>query len=59
MAELVDEAIRSILQQTFFDFEFIIIDDASDDDTSLVLRFYLDERIVLVRNTSNIGNYAC
>ncbi|MBC5633890.1 glycosyltransferase [Parabacteroides hominis] len=59
MAELVDEAIRSILQQTFFDFEFIIIDDASDDDTSLVLRFYLDERIVLVRNNSNIGNYAC
>ncbi len=58
MAELVDEAIRSILQQTFFDFEFIIIDDASDDDTSLVLRFYLDERIVLVRNNSNIGNYA-
>ena len=56
---MADEAIRSILQQTFFDFEFIIIDDASDDDTSLVLRFYLDERIVLVRNNSNIGNYAC
>lgn len=58
MAEFVDEAIRSILKQTFFNFEFIIMDDASDDGTDLVLRSYLDERIVLIQNDSNIGNYA-
>lgn len=58
MTEFVGEAIESILQQTFSDFEFIIIDDASDDGTDSVVRSYTDERIVLVRNDSNIGNYA-
>ncbi|WP_301705440.1 glycosyltransferase [uncultured Parabacteroides sp.] len=58
MAEFVGEAIDSILQQTFFDFEFIIIDDASDDGTDLVIRSYIDKRIVFVRNDFNIGNYA-
>lgn len=58
MTEFVGEAIESILQQTFSDFEFIIIDDASDDGTDSLVRSYTDERIVLVRNDSNIGNYA-
>ena len=58
MAEFVGEAIDSILQQTFSDFEFIIIDDASDDGTDLVIRSYIDKRIVFVRNDFNIGNYA-
>lgn len=58
MAEFVKEAIDSILQQTFSDFEFIIIDDASDDGLDLIVQSYIDVRIVFIRNDSNIGNYA-
>jgi glycosyltransferase involved in cell wall biosynthesis len=44
------EAIDSILQQTFTDFEFVIVDDGSDDDTPIVLRSYEDHRMVVIRN---------
>jgi len=48
-------AIDSILAQTFRDFEFIIVDDASTDDTPTILNSYEDSRIVLLRNTQNEG----
>jgi glycosyltransferase involved in cell wall biosynthesis len=51
----VGEAIGSIVEQTFPDFEFIIVDDASTDSTSEVLHSSGDERIVLVENDENIG----
>jgi glycosyltransferase involved in cell wall biosynthesis len=46
-AAYLDEAIRSILNQTFRDFEFIIINDGSSDDSSPILGKYesLDSRI--------------
>ena len=49
------EAIDSILNQSFRDFEFIIIDDCSRDKTSEILSEYKDSRIVLVNNEANIG----
>lgn len=49
------EAIDSILGQTFTDFEFIIIDDCSTDNTSVILNSYHDERIKVIRNDRNIG----
>lgn len=51
------EAIDSILKQSFFDFEFIIINDASDDNTSVILNDYFlkDKRIVLIKNDNNMG----
>jgi glycosyltransferase involved in cell wall biosynthesis len=53
----VSEAIESILNQTFSDFEFIIVDDGSTDASSKVLKDYgkRDRRIRLVRNPSNWG----
>lgn len=50
-AAYVDEAVRSILGQTFRDFEFIIIDDGSTDATASILERYaqLDGRIRLHR----------
>ena len=51
------EAIDSILHQTFDRFEFIIIDDASTDNSLAIIQSYADERIVLICNEQNIGNY--
>ncbi|TXK23335.1 glycosyltransferase [Pontibacter qinzhouensis] len=49
------EAIDSILQQTFADFEFIIIDDGSEDSTAAIVASYSDTRIRFVQNERNLG----
>jgi len=48
------EAIDSILNQTFKDFEFIIIDDGSTDNTTQILCSYDDSRIKLLAQ-NNMG----
>jgi glycosyltransferase involved in cell wall biosynthesis len=49
------EAVTSILEQTFTDFEFLIIDDASTDRTPEILQKYKDPRINTIRNPENFG----
>ena len=49
------EAVESVLRQTHKDFEFLIIDDASTDETVSILNGYRDPRIVLLRNETNLG----
>jgi hypothetical protein len=51
------EAIQSILNQTFTDFEFIILDDASTDQTPNILKGFArhDHRITLLENPTNLG----
>ena len=49
------EAINSILNQTFKDFEFIIIDDCSIDKTKDIILSYKDSRIRFIENKKNIG----
>ncbi len=51
----VAAAVRSILLQTFRDFEFLIIDDASTDRTPEILAGFRDPRIRIVRNEKNLG----
>jgi glycosyltransferase involved in cell wall biosynthesis len=50
-------AVESVLNQSFPDFEFIIIDDASADDSSTDLAQLArrDSRIVLLKNQENLG----
>lgn len=48
----VAEAIDSILQQTFRDFEFVIIDDGSVDHTPMVLKNYHDPRLKVYHQTN-------
>lgn len=55
----IGKAIESILQQTFEDFEFIIIDDASTDKTYDIASTYHDKRIILMRNQLKSGVAAC
>lgn len=51
------EAIESILVQTFTDFEFIIVDDASTDNSPAIIEEYrkADPRIRVLRNDENVG----
>jgi len=49
------EAIDSILNQTYTDFEFLIVEDASTDKSLEIISSYHDQRIVLVKNEINIG----
>lgn len=53
----VAKAIDSILNQTFEDFEFIVINDASKDNSLNIICRYIkkDNRILLINNKTNIG----
>ena len=48
------EAMDSILAQTFTDYEFLILDDASSDTSAEIVRSYDDPRIRLVQNERNL-----
>ena len=51
----LDESISSILNQTFSDFEFIIINDASTDNSDEIIKKYLsDTRIAYKKNEENV-----
>jgi glycosyltransferase involved in cell wall biosynthesis len=49
------EAIKSILNQTFTDFEFLIINDGSSDASRSIICSYDDPRIRLIDNPANLG----
>lgn len=49
------EAIDSILNQTYQDFEFIIINDGSTDNSENIIQSYKDKRIVYLNNEKNSG----
>ncbi|MEY4572068.1 MAG: hypothetical protein RLZ10_1294 [Bacteroidota bacterium] len=53
-AKYIITAIESILNQTFTDFEFIIINDGSTDETEEIIQSYKDSRIRYFKNESNI-----
>ena len=53
-AATLKEAIDSILSQTFKDFEFIIINDGSTDDTLSIIESYQDTRIRVINNKINL-----
>ncbi len=55
-AKYIAEAIESVLKQTFTDWQLVIIDDGSTDDSLAVINKYLsDLRIRLIRHEKNSG----
>lgn len=51
----LSEAVESILAQTYKNFEFIIVDDASTDGTWQYLTDLRDSRVKLIKNKKNLG----
>lgn len=49
------DAVKSILNQSYENFEFIIVDDASTDNTPIFLKSTIDHRIMFIKNKKNLG----
>lgn len=54
----IARAVRSVLNQTFSDFELIIVDDASQDDTAEIIEGFHDPRIAYIRHPVQKGGPA-
>jgi glycosyltransferase involved in cell wall biosynthesis len=57
-ADLVGRAIKSVLSQTYQDFEIIVVDDASVDNTEEAVKGFDDPRIRYMRHEQNRGGSA-
>ena len=53
-AHVVGQAIESVLAQTLTDFELILVDDGSSDNTAEIVKNFVDPRVRYVRQ-SNAG----
>lgn len=53
--EFITESIQSVLNQTYTNWELIIIDDCSSDDTDQIVESINDERIKYLKNEKNCG----
>jgi glycosyltransferase involved in cell wall biosynthesis len=54
-AHTIGRAIRSVLRQTHADWELVVVDDASSDDTASVVSSFADRRIRYVREGEHVG----
>jgi glycosyltransferase involved in cell wall biosynthesis len=54
-ADTLKRSIQSVLSQSFTDFELIVVDDASRDESAEVVASFDDSRIKYVRNEFNLG----
>ena len=56
---LLPIAIRSVLGQSFGDFELVVVDDASDDSIESVINTFQDERVCWIRHERRCGRCRC
>ena len=54
-AKFLSDAINSILNQTYTNFEFIIVNDKSTDSSFKIIKSYSDKRIKILQNKINSG----
>ena len=53
--QFLDKSIKSILNQTFNNFEYIIINDGSTDDSLKIIESYKDRRMKIISYSKNMG----
>ena len=59
-AAFIEDSIRSVIDQTYSDWELLIVDDCSIDNTDDIVERYLsDKRIRYIQNSSNKGAALC
>jgi glycosyltransferase involved in cell wall biosynthesis len=56
LAHLLSECVSSILRQTYTDFELLIMDDCSPDNTPEITASFADSRVKHIRNPQNLGH---
>lgn len=56
LAHLLPDCVNSILAQTYDNFEVLIMDDCSPDNTAQVARSFRDARVKHIRNDPNVGH---
>ena len=56
-ADFVAQSIQSVLNQTYKDFNFLISDDASTDDTYAIISSFNDARISLFKQSKSLGQF--
>lgn len=54
-AEYIGDSIQSVLNQTYSNWELLIVDDCSSDNTDEVVKSFQDERIIYLKNETNSG----
>lgn len=54
----ISDTIKSVLSQTYENFEYIILDDSSTDGSWDIINSFKDPKIKAIRNDTNIGEYA-
>lgn len=54
-SKYIAETIKSVLNQSYKNFELFVIDNASTDNTVSIVKMYSDPRIILIQNQENIG----
>ena len=54
-AIFLEETIQSVLNQTYKNWEMIIVDDCSTDNTDEIIRKFDDQRIKYYKNQENVG----
>ena len=55
--DYISECINSVINQSYINFELLIIDNCSTDDTKSIILNYDDHRIRYIRNDTNIGAF--
>ena len=53
--QFIAESIKSVINQTFDDWELIVVDDCSTDDSIRVVEAFDDARVKLLKNDFNMG----
>lgn len=53
--KFIAESIQSVINQTYKNWELIIVDDCSTDNTDEIVNNYTDKRIIYIKNSKNMG----